>query len=736
MTLLNPILFWAAAACVSIPVLVHLLMRRRRRPVPWGAMQFLLLAYRKQRRRMKLEQFLLLAGRCLLVLLLAAALGKPVLGAAGLVGGRPARSVYILVDNSITSGAVLDGQTDLARSVVLAQTILDGLDGGRGDRAAVLALGGPAEAVVWPPSRDASSVREALRDLRPTDSRADLAGALDRVRSDLPGAQDTGEAEIVLLSAWREGSADLNAALQALPGRVRLVSSPPATAEPENVAVTEVRPLRSVVVAPASEDVPVPVRLEVTLRRTGPGVSGGASVPLAVRTADDGPSLTTEAVFAAGQSAWTRVVEVEFTAAKARQGALRATAGIASDGLEGDNTRRVLLESRERLRVVVLTADRLGVAATLDRYTPADWLALAVGPDADVGVRRRQEGDLTIETQDPARAGGGGGGAGVLAGADALLIPRPDLLDDAGWRAVGEVLTAGALVAVFPPPAAQTHLWPDAMARGLGVEVAFAREAVTHEPALAVSATTSSRGLLGMVGPELPELAKPVSVVRSLPLLPGGSPEPLLQLSDGSVMLAAIPAGGGGGAARGLLVVSTVAMDLSWTDVPTKPLMVPLLQEVVRQGVGRAAGNGACEAGVAPVLGAGVAELVRVGAGEGPQRSPVSQGRLEVPIRHAGFYAARAATGVATGEIAFDADLGGARLAPAEQGQLSRWLAGLGAEPEWIGGDARAPGGSGPAQSPPISVPLLAAALLLAAVEAVVARFASHASVGGGEPAP
>lgn len=730
MTLLNPILFWAAVACVSIPVLVHLLMRRRRRPVPWGAMQFLLQAYRKQRKRMKLEQFLLLAGRCLLVLLLAAALGKPVLGAAGLAGGRPARTVYILVDNSISSGAVLGGQTDLERSIGLAQATLDGLDGGRGDRAAVLAMGGPAEVVVWPPSRDASSVREALRDLRPTDSRADLSGALDRVRGDLPGAQSAGEAEVVLLSAWREGSADLSAALQALPGRVRVRASPAAVAEPDNIAVAEVRPLRSVVVAPNTDAPSVPVRLEVTLRRMGSGVSGGVSVPVVVRAGDDGASTTTEAVFAPGQAAWTRVVEVEFSASRASQGALRAVASVASDGLAGDNTRRVLLESRERLRVVVLTSDRLGVAATIDRYTPADWLALAIGPDADVGVRRRQEGDLTIETQDPSRAGG----AGVLAGADALLIPRPDLLDEGGWKAVGESLGAGALVVVFPPPAAQTHLWPDAMAKGLGVDVVFARESVVHAPAVAVSPVTSSRGLLAMVGPELPELAKPVSVLKSLPLIPGGSSEPLLQLADGSVMLASLAAGGG--SSRGLLVLSTVAMDLSWTDLPTKPLMVPLLQEVVRQGVGRAAGNGACDAGAGPALGPGVVELVRIGAGEGPQRAAVTQGRLEDPIRHAGFYAARGATGVATGEIAFDPDLVGARLAPAEQGQLSRWLVGLGAEPEWLGGDTNAPGGTGPAQAPPISLPLLAAALVLAAVEAVVARFASHASPGREEPAP
>ena len=40
-----PALAAAAVAAVSIPVIIHFLTRRPRRPVPWAAMRFLLAAY-------------------------------------------------------------------------------------------------------------------------------------------------------------------------------------------------------------------------------------------------------------------------------------------------------------------------------------------------------------------------------------------------------------------------------------------------------------------------------------------------------------------------------------------------------------------------------------------------------------------------------------------------------------------------------------------------------------------
>src|SRR3954468_17926410 len=71
--------FWAGLAAVSIPIIIHILNRRRFKTVSWAAMEFLLRAMRKNRRRLKFEQWLLLATRCLLLLLVATALARPLL---------------------------------------------------------------------------------------------------------------------------------------------------------------------------------------------------------------------------------------------------------------------------------------------------------------------------------------------------------------------------------------------------------------------------------------------------------------------------------------------------------------------------------------------------------------------------------------------------------------------------------------------------------------------------------
>ena len=65
-----------AGGAVSIPIIIHLLNRRRFRVVTWAAMRFLLAAQKKNSRRMRLEQIVLLALRCLLVLLLVLAMAS------------------------------------------------------------------------------------------------------------------------------------------------------------------------------------------------------------------------------------------------------------------------------------------------------------------------------------------------------------------------------------------------------------------------------------------------------------------------------------------------------------------------------------------------------------------------------------------------------------------------------------------------------------------------------------
>jgi hypothetical protein len=85
--------------------------------------------------------------------------------------------------------------------------------------------------------------------------------------------------------------------------------------------------------------------------------------------------------------------------------------------------------------------------------------------------------------------------------------------------------------------------------------------------------------------------------------------------------------------------------------------------------------------------------------------------------------------------VAFNADPAASDLTPRDPAALARWLAGLGAEVEWLAPEAGVAAGA-PApragrddDASPLSLPLLLAALALALVEAVLARVFSHADM-------
>src|SRR5260370_35227910 len=92
MTFLSPLLIWGTLLG-AIPLIIHLLNRRRFRRVEWAPMHYLKLTIQRNRRRIELEQLLLLLLRIPLPVLLFFYLARPVLNPTGLeewlaTGGR------------------------------------------------------------------------------------------------------------------------------------------------------------------------------------------------------------------------------------------------------------------------------------------------------------------------------------------------------------------------------------------------------------------------------------------------------------------------------------------------------------------------------------------------------------------------------------------------------------------------------------------------------------------------
>jgi Aerotolerance regulator N-terminal/von Willebrand factor type A domain/CARDB len=111
--LVNPGLFLAGALLVSVPIIIHLLNRRKFKIVDWAAMDFLLEADKKNRRRVRLENWLLLLLRCLAILILGLLLARPYdssgLSAKLLNAQRFER--ILLIDDSLSMKARIGNRT-------------------------------------------------------------------------------------------------------------------------------------------------------------------------------------------------------------------------------------------------------------------------------------------------------------------------------------------------------------------------------------------------------------------------------------------------------------------------------------------------------------------------------------------------------------------------------------------------------------------------------------------------
>ena len=120
----SPLMLWGLAAG-GIPILIHLLHRRRFQTVTWAAMQFLLAATKKQSRRLKLEQLLLLIIRTMIVLLIALALSRPTAETLGeYFQSEGPKHRILVIDATFSMGYAPAGRTRFDRAKELARQIV------------------------------------------------------------------------------------------------------------------------------------------------------------------------------------------------------------------------------------------------------------------------------------------------------------------------------------------------------------------------------------------------------------------------------------------------------------------------------------------------------------------------------------------------------------------------------------------------------------------------------------
>jgi hypothetical protein len=612
LSFVTPALAVAGVAAIAVPIIIHLLTRRHRTPIPWGAMKFLLEAYKKHKRRLTLEQLLLLACRCLLVAVVGIALARPHMQD---IRAQGPVHLYLLLDNSLTSAITettasssdssAQMRTALDRYKSHARDLLSKLDASRGDRAALLTLSAPSDSPVLQPSTDLTAIARVVDAVTHEAARADLAGALARLRAEFSASDEASTPSgprprilIAILSDQRVGSLDLATTLPVLgagSAAPLITALTPPTESISNIALVSVEPLRPIITQEDRASGPSSNQVRVTLHRFGPITSSAGSTPVKVWLTDD-PSKTPESTvettirWTPGQESATAILDVPSPAARGVD-ALILSARIDPDRLPTDDIAVRSITARRAVRIAVVESIKLPDAssASIDRFSPGDWLRLLLQPDTALGpLQGPSLSGLAPTTIDPASVGRSG-----LAGFDAAVILAPDELTNEGWERLADFSRSGGVVFVAPPAAQSVHLWADSFTRTFNLDWTIARETVESNPPRALSPQApggSSNPLLGLLAGEMDVLTRPVSVTRSLNIT--AAPDavtPIISFADGTPFVAAaLPLQATDASkSHGLVVLLASAIDLSWSDLPTKPLMIPLLHEILRVGVGR-----------------------------------------------------------------------------------------------------------------------------------------------------
>ncbi|MBU6276018.1 MAG: BatA domain-containing protein [Planctomycetes bacterium] len=582
--MLNPALLWFLPLA-AVPLILHLLERFRIREIELPTFRFLLDGYVQQRRRLRLLEWLLLALRTALVVLVVAALARPVIQRlAGLFGERGGREVVFVADVGLTTGLVSEGTSALHRIREAIRAAAARL--GPGDFVTLVRAGVQPTVLHRAALGDGRRLGAALDTLAADPGPAALGAALVEGLSGPPRGARTawivtdGEAR-----AWRRLGADGTA--RTLPPDARLV-------------VLDVGHVGRVANAALLGDPPraqrpvVGLPVEITARVAAAGTE---PVEKTVSVLLDDELAAQDTVVVQPGTTVTRSLAV----VPRRAGVIRGRLQIPADAFPEDDALVFALAVEPRVDVLVVApADARGiddpglfVAAALE--APLETLAgdgPVTGPDgAGDGLNREiaRSLDVTLvrgDKLDEARVNA----ADVIVLADVRLDGARSL-----WVRRQVQGGAGLVVAAGPRCDGRGDLPVLGDARGKNAA------ALTLEPAAGDPDDTDAGTTLGEVDTSHPVFGpfragrdggaatgtvglETLRVFRRVALAAaegeGASSRPpvivLARLADGTPVVAETRIG------RGRVLVSGLAFTPDWSSLPVHPAFVPILLRAVQ----------------------------------------------------------------------------------------------------------------------------------------------------------
>jgi hypothetical protein len=398
--------FWtttltAGAAAVSVPIIIHLLNRRRYKIVTWAAMRFLMAAQKQNSRRLRIEQVFLLAVRCLLIALLVFAMASVMPWMENLwakvwpEGGGPAvaRSArthhLFVIDGSLSMTTTVDGRSwfDAARELALRK--MDACPAG--DGFSILLMKESPTWVVGETSADARKVKRELESLASGHGNASVPTALNMISAKLVENGTRYPSQVVYFFT------DLQKATWATASSAPREGEAPKDDKERDVTAEIQQKARTVFVDVGRDGVPNLACVDLTLTSAYALSAEETRFVATIRNFSDKPRtnvkmevLIGKAKEAAGDAPLTmRSVGNEFIAVvpgepRTIEFAYRFPAAgnyvvqvkLENDALELDNTRSMVLTVKDTIPVLLVNGK--GAPDRFERAT--EYLRLALNP--------------------------------------------------------------------------------------------------------------------------------------------------------------------------------------------------------------------------------------------------------------------------------------------------------------------------------------------------------------------
>ena len=437
----NPHLLWALPLAAA-PVIIYFLMRFRAVTVPWGADYVLQRAIERLRKKLFIDQLLLMALRTLAAAAIVVAIARPVTSrtaAGGTVQGSGVHHIVVLDDSASTLARAAGGAGTTVwqrQKEILGKLVSTW---GRGERwSLVRAAGEPRWVKEY---AEVTSPEDSARAVEALEPPGEEAAALGRAVAMALTAAGDRPAEVILIAddqqaSWVEAEKSLPAAAAGKRPAVTWVRLAPR--DRDNRAVTSVR------VKPEVCLVGHPCKVEVKVRNLGPAAMEDVAVEVLL---DGGFQARSTTPIQPGQEA-----TLSFTITPESTGSHAVAARLPADVLPADDAAYAGIDVRGRATVIVCRDPaKTGTFASAGGFLTL--LSEVLGRKTDEGRPLLPAAPLVFETCTDDCS------AAALSKADVVVVDGGSRLDAALATVLSQRVDAGGAVLLAPEPGIDRERW-------------------------------------------------------------------------------------------------------------------------------------------------------------------------------------------------------------------------------------------------------------------------------------